>query len=116
MTHYILLQFGTLPPRNDEELSQTLSDWSAWFDEMGDRIIEGGSPLNYGGSVGELLTEENLLPGRSAGHTASGYSIIRAENMTEARALAEGCPTAKKGGRIDVYAVYPVMGTGGKNT
>lgn len=108
MANYLLLQFGTLPPQSDAELAETLSAWSAWFNEVGENLVDGGNPLNYGGSVGN--TAADVPAGdRQSGNTSSGYTIIKAANLQEARKIAEGCPTAKKGGRIDIYLIYPAI-------
>ena len=114
MANYLLLQYGTMPPKTDEDLAKTLSDWATWFNELGENLVDGGSPLNFGGSIGKVAEGTDGSAGGRSGGYSSGYTIIKAANLEGAREVAKGCPTAKKGGWIDVYAIYPVMTGGSK--
>ena len=40
---------------------------------------------------------------------ATGYSILRADDLAAAIALAQGCPHLAAGGTVEVHEAYEVM-------
>jgi len=73
--------------------------WPAWFDKLGDKLVDRGSPLANGlalhgdGSTSGSATQPN------------GYSIIQAEDINEALGLVRDHPYLAQGRAysIEVY-------------
>jgi hypothetical protein len=73
--------------------ADTVAAWYAWFDGMGDDLIEIGRPVLERASIGESNPEHTEL---------GGYSIVRAEDIDTALAIAKGCPGLGTGGGVEV--------------
>ena len=66
----------------------TMEAWQSWFASVGDRLVDSGNPLGDGL---EVTTSGAKALTREAG-SATGYSIVSAESLEEARSLLDGCP------------------------
>ncbi len=67
--------------------------WMAWFDGMGDQLADPGKPVFVRASVGYTDSDSTDL---------GGYSIISAEDIDAALAIAKGCPHLDRGGGVEV--------------
>jgi hypothetical protein len=66
----------------------TMDAWQSWFAKVGDRLVDSGNPLGDG-------LEVTTSGARALDHdpgAATGYSILSATSLDEARALLDGCP------------------------
>lgn len=86
---------GASVPSTPEEGAAILATWGAWFESLGAAIVDTGAPFSSSTAVGGEVTA-NL----------SGYSILSAAGLTDAAALAEGCPILANGGTVEVYEVH----------
>ncbi|ESQ75962.1 hypothetical protein [Asticcacaulis sp. AC402] len=91
MNRYLFLYFGGSEPTAPEEIEATMDAWTAYFDKLGDKIIDGGAPLADRTSVGGSVMSQ-----------ATGYSIIIAADLDEARTLSDGHPHLITGGTIEI--------------
>ena len=73
--------------------------WMAWFDGMGERVVEIGQPVGGVATLGTCDPSTTEL---------GGYSIVRADDLATARALAEGCPQLGRGGGVEVGELLEV--------
>lgn len=79
------------------ESEAVMAAWGAWFGTMGGALVDGGNPfaastsVTAGGGSGE------------ASSALSGYSIVTAASLDDARTLALGCPLLTSGGCVDIY-------------
>lgn len=67
--------------------------WRDWFGGMGDQLADLGRPVVDRASVGNCSREGTEL---------GGYSVIRADDMEAALALANGCPHLERNGGVEV--------------
>jgi hypothetical protein len=86
MKNFVFVYYngGDMPDMPMEEIKKA---WMQWFEKLGDKLVDAGNPFNDGGKAVEqsgVTTIEN--------HPASGYTIVKADNMDEAVELAKGCP------------------------
>jgi hypothetical protein len=80
---------------------ETAAAWAAWFEELGDALVDLGNPVLDGrAAVGEASTPLPL----------GGYTLIQAESEGQAAKLAGGCPILKAGGAVEVGRLTPVPG------
>jgi hypothetical protein len=80
-------------PDGYEPSADTTAAWRAWFSGMGSALQDLGKPVFSGATVGNT----------SAGSTRlGGFSIVTAEDLDAALALAKGCPVIAIGGGVDV--------------
>ena len=94
MKKFLMLSYGYVEPT-----PETMAAWMAWFDKVGDRIVDSGNPL---GNCREVTPtgSRDLTPEMGA---AGGYSILSADSMEDAERLLEGCPI------IDSVRLYEAM-------
>ncbi|MCJ7709544.1 MAG: hypothetical protein MUQ32_01810 [Chloroflexi bacterium] len=83
MKKFLMLHYGY-----EEPTPEIMAAWQGWFDKVGDRFVDMGSPLGNCLEVTNTGTRE-LSPDTGA---ATGYSILSAESREEAERLLEGCP------------------------
>lgn len=98
MTKYIYVYHGGTAPDSPEESQKVMAEWMAWFGEMGDAVVDGGNPLGMSKTVsaGGVADDGGANP-------ASGYTIVNANDMDAAVAMAKGCPMVKSGnGSVEV--------------
>ena len=83
MKKFVIFHYGFETPT--EEI---MNAWSKWFESIGERIVDPGSPLGPGKEISRSGTKDLPLGADSL----TGYTVIRAENMAEAEKLAKDCP------------------------
>jgi hypothetical protein len=64
-----------------------IANWDAFFQGLGDRVVDRGKPASETAEVGHC----------GAGTRLGGYSLISAEDLQSAVALAKGCPALAEG-------------------
>jgi hypothetical protein len=102
MAKYVLVYKGGQVASEDRRAA-VMAEWNDWFQGVGGAIVDMGNPfgassaVSADGAVGE------------ASSALTGYSILTAESLDAATALAKGCPILTDGGSIEVYEVFNVM-------
>lgn len=97
MPNYIITYLGGNPPSKPEEGQQHFAKYKQWLAELGEAVVSPANPLkgtqtiNPSGSVSD------------GGQTGmSGYTVVEAESMDAALALAKACPFLEIGGSLEV--------------
>jgi YCII-related domain len=70
----------------------TAAAWRAWFDSMGTTLVDRGLPVVESIPLGNLGADTRL----------GGYSIVTADDLDAAIAIAKGCPALSQGGGVEV--------------
>ena len=83
MKKFVLFSVGFQQPT-----PEIMQAWGKWFAAIGDRMVDGGSPLGPGREITHSGTRDLPLDLQAV----SGYMIISAENMAEAEKIAADCP------------------------
>jgi hypothetical protein len=104
VANYVLVYKGGSMAQTDEERQAAMAAWGKWFGELGEAVVDGGNPFGPSASVG---SDGNVKDGASSGLT--GYSILKADNLSKATQMAKGCPIVSNGGSIEVYETFAVM-------
>ena len=86
-------------PELQEEAMQA---WGAWFATLGESVADMGNPFGSSATV----TSGGVADGGAAG--AGGYSIVSADSLSAATAMAKGCPVVAGGGAVEVYEAIPM--------
>ena len=73
--------------------------WEAWFESLGSSRIDTGHGVLATRTLGKLDAETRL----------GGYSVVMAEDMEGAAALAGGCPALQLGGGVEIGAVPEII-------
>ncbi len=106
MVNYVLLYSGGSMPASEAEQQAVMKAWDAWFGKLGDALVSGGDPFT---PQAKTVSPNGSVSNGPVGSMASGYSIIKADSLDAAVALAKGCPVLQGGAKIMVYETFNVM-------
>jgi hypothetical protein len=69
-----------------------IAAWQGFFEGMADRVVDPGQPVFEASAIGDVGESTKL----------GGYSVVDADSLDDAVALAKGCPTLRNGGGVQV--------------
>lgn len=102
MPEYIFAYHGGTTPSDPEEIEKTMAEWGAWFESLGDAVVNPGNPVGKSTTVTKDAVADN-----GGTNPISGYSVIKADNQNAAEGLAKGCPMVRDGsGSIEVAEIH----------
>ena len=109
MNEFIFLYRGgmdsaTVSPDVMEAQMKSWQDWLGKLSQEG-RLKDFGAPLQRSGKLvasGGVITDGPFSEGKEV---IGGYSIIKANDIAEASALAKDCPVFNAGGSVEVRPV-----------
>lgn len=88
-------------PETPEEGAKVVAAWNDWFGALGEAVVDGGNPVTQVRTIGNNGTVSD-----GALNPATGYSIIKADSLDDAVALAKGSPVLNGGlGSVEVAEV-----------
>lgn len=105
MAKYVFVYHGGSAPESEEEGDSVMQAWNDWFGSLGAAVVDAGYP------TGESATVDSggsSTPGGGA-NPVTGYSIISADNLEAAVAIAKGSPQLAAGGTIEVAEALDIM-------
>jgi hypothetical protein len=82
--------------------AETAAEWQAWFGAMGPALVDVGNAVTDYASLGEVGGSRSRV---------IGYSVVSAEDMDSALALAKDCPALRVGGGVEVGPVMEAAGS-----
>jgi hypothetical protein len=82
--------------------AETPGEWQAWFAAMGSALVDRGHAVTDYASLGEV---------GGSGSRMIGYSVVSAQDMDSAVALAKDCPALRVGGGVEVGPVMEAAGS-----
>ena len=80
----------------------TPAEWQSWFRGLGSALVDVGNAVTEYAEVGEV-------GGRGSRFVA--YSVVDAEDLDSALALAKDCPVMRAGGGVEVGPVLEAAGS-----
>ena len=99
MTKYV---FSFRVPAGYRPDAGTAAEWRDWFRELGPALVDVGNAVTEHASVGEIGGNECRMV---------AYSVVSAEDLDAALALAKACPVMRVGGGVEVGPVMEVAGS-----
>jgi hypothetical protein len=96
MSNYVITYYGFPRFERPEDGNAYMSKWRAWMGDVGDAMINPGTPMSSGKTLSADGVSDTLR-----GEPLTGFSIVSAESLDAAVALARGCPHLAHG-TIDV--------------
>ena len=97
MAKFLYLYSGGQMAETREAQEEAMKEWTAWFSNLGDSLVDMGNP--FGG--GTTVTNSGSKDGATS--KLGGYSFFNAESLDEAATNAKGCPVLQSGGSVEVY-------------
>lgn len=104
MAKYLLVYRGGSMPEGKEAQDQVMGAWTAWFTAAGAAVVDPGNPTTTSRSVAA-----NGTAGPEGPASLSGYTILSADSLDAAVAVAKGCPVLAGGASIEVIETFDVM-------
>ncbi|MEE9454203.1 MAG: hypothetical protein V3V13_07465 [Paracoccaceae bacterium] len=87
MAQYIIAYRGGAMPKTPEEGAAGMAKWKAWAVDLGEAIVNPGTPLGKSMIVSAQGVSDDAGP-----DALMGYTIVEAENMDAALEMAKICP------------------------
>ena len=106
MASFLLLYSGGSMPESPAETEAVMQAWGAWFGKIGSNLVDQGNPFTL---KAKSISSNGTVSDGPVGELASGYSIIKADSLDAAVAIARECPVTQGGAKITVYETFPVM-------
>ncbi|MEM1076401.1 MAG: YciI family protein [Pseudomonadota bacterium] len=101
MPQFIFAYHGGKTPETPEEGAKEMALWEAWFAQMGDAVVIPGNPVGMSKTVSAAGVEDH-----GGSNPISGFTVVQADDIDGATALAKGCPlVADTSGSIEVAPI-----------
>jgi len=78
-----------------------MAAWNAFFEGIGDRLVDLGKPVSETTTLGDCGKDLRDL---------GGFSLITADDLQGAIALAKGCPFVGQGGGVEIGQLADLPG------
>ena len=102
MTKYLLVYYGGKMETDPKLVEKSMAKWMKWFTDLGQAVVDGGAPTQ----PGKMVSSSGV---KSVGaKPVSGYTILQADSLNAAIALAKGSPVIAEGGQVAVYPFKPM--------
>lgn len=106
MGKFILLykgQASDMSQMSEEQQKAVMDGWKDWMGKAGEALTDVGHPFGQNASIVDDGSEGSVAP-------MSGYSIIEANDIVEAKQLCEGHPYLDEGKgsfSIEIFELLP---------
>lgn len=97
MSKYVYIYTGGGMAQTPQEQAEVMQAWNAWFGELGAAVAEPGNPFGASASV----ASDGSVGASTSG--IGGYTVISADSLDAAAALAKGCPQLTAGGTVEIF-------------
>ena len=92
MPHFLFAYHGGKMPETEAETEAEIARWQGWFDNISAAIVDPGNPIGESRTVSDTGIVDDGGP-----NPLSGYSIVMADNIDAAVAMARDCPIIGNG-------------------
>jgi hypothetical protein len=101
MANYLLSYHGGSTPESPVDQAKVMKDWTDWFGGLGKAVADGGNPT----ATSKTVNADGTVSDGGGANPVTGYSILMADNLDSAVAMAKGCPIVASGGSIEVSEI-----------
>ena len=105
MPQYMITYLGGEHSSNPEEGKKHMSRYEDWLSSLGNAAISPANPLKNTSTVN---SDGTVTPGGIT--SMSGFTIIEADSMDKAIAIAKDCPFLDIGGSLEVSELIQMEG------
>jgi hypothetical protein len=105
MGQYVITYLGGNPPSSAEEGKQHMSKYMEWLSSLGESAVSPANPLKNTSTVN---SDGSVTSGGKT--SMSGFTIIEADSMESALAVAKSCPFLEVGGSLEVSELMQMPG------
>ncbi len=106
MPSYIIAYHGEIKTSETlEEGAAHMQQWKDWVTNLGDAVINPGSPIGPSKLVSPAGISDDNLP-----DAMSGFSVVKADTLDAALEMAKTCPYVEAGGTLRVAQLIEMGG------
>jgi len=106
MPSYIIAYHGEIKtPETPDEGAAHMQQWKDWVTNLGDAVVNPGSPIGPSKLVSPTGIAEDNLP-----DAMSGFSVVKADTLDAALEMAKSCPYVEVGGTLRVAQLIEMGG------
>ncbi len=87
MAQFMFAYHGGKKPETPEEGAAMMQKWHAWIADLGDKMVNPGTPLGMSKTVSLDGVADD-----GGSNPLAGFSVVEAEDMEAALEIARGCP------------------------
>ena len=98
MAKYALVYHGGAMPETEEEGAAVMAAWGAWMGSIGEALTDPGNAFGTSTTV----QSDGSTTDDGGANPATGYSLLEADSLDAAVALAATCPILAAGGSVEV--------------
>lgn len=104
MPNFLFVYHGGGMPETQEEIDRAMAAWGKWMEDNKSNLVEPGNPVGMSKTVSASGVADN-----GGANPASGYSIVSADDIDAACAIAKSNPMVADGsGSIEVAEILPM--------
>ena len=100
MQKYVLAYHGSPQLKSPEDGQKHMQQWRSWMNGLGDAVVDPGVPVGKSKTVSRAGVTND-----GGSNPLSGYTVVQAQDIDEALAMAMACPHVTAGGTIEVAPV-----------
>jgi hypothetical protein len=97
MPKFLLIYHGKPDIQSPEDGAKHMAAWKAWSAGISEAVVDPGLPVGLSKTITANGVEDN-----GGANPASGMTVLQANSMDEAIALAKGCPHLSGTGTIEI--------------
>lgn len=104
MSKYIFAYHGGKTPETPEACSLLMARWDAWISDLGAAMVNPGAPVGKSSTVSAAGVTDD-----GGANPLSGYSVVEADSLEAALAMAKGSPVLDHGTIevAEIIRMYP---------
>lgn len=92
MPSFMIAYRGYKEPESGEVGARQMAQWKAWLDELGDAVVNPGTPLKNSTTV----SADGVSTDAGAA-MLTGFTVVKADSMEMAIGMAKACPFVEVG-------------------
>jgi len=105
MPQFFITYLGSPQPSSPEEGKQHMTKYMEWLASLGDAAVSPANPLK---GTSTIHADGSVTSGGTS--NISGFTIINAESLEAALAIAKACPYLDIGGSLEVSELMKMPG------
>jgi len=102
MQKFVLAYHGAPKFETKEDGMNHMTAWRAWSDGLGEAKVDAGMPVGQS----HTIHSDGSVTEDGGSNPLMGFSVIQAETIEDAIALAKPCPHISAGGSIEIAPAY----------
>jgi hypothetical protein len=103
-TKYVLVYRGGGMPEGEAAREAVMAAWGQWYERLGSAVVDPGNPTVRS----RTISPDGAVSGEESA-SISGYTILSADGLDAAVALARACPVLASGASIEVVEAPDMM-------